>query len=114
MQLKDSKLFRQHAYVNGQWVNADSEKAIEVSNPATGDVLGTVPKMGAEETRRAIEAADRALPAWRSLTAKERGSKLRRWFELMIETSLPRARSSSPTTTDWRRGICPLSLPSSP
>ncbi|GFM49999.1 NADP-dependent succinate-semialdehyde dehydrogenase [Pseudomonas capsici] len=85
MQLKDSKLFRQQAYINGQWLDADGGQTIKVNNPATNEILGTVPKMGAAETRRAIEAADKALPAWRALTAKERGNKLRRWFELMIE-----------------------------
>lgn len=85
MQLKDSKLFRQQAYINGQWLDADGGQSIKVNNPATNEILGTVPKMGAAETRRAIEAADKALPAWRALTAKERGNKLRRWFELMIE-----------------------------
>ncbi|MFK0344248.1 NADP-dependent succinate-semialdehyde dehydrogenase [Pseudomonas asiatica] len=85
MQLKDSNLFRQQAFINGEWLDADNGLVIRVSNPATGDVIGTVPKMGSAETRRAIEAADRALPAWRALTAKERAGKLRRWFELMIE-----------------------------
>jgi len=60
-------------------------KGNQVNIPATGEVLGTVPKMGAAETRRAIEAADKALPAWRALTAKERANKLRRWYELLIE-----------------------------
>lgn len=85
MQLKDTSLFRQQAYIDGTWQNADSGQAIKVNNPATNEILGTVPKMGAAETRRAIEAADKALPAWRALTAKERSNKLRRWFELMIE-----------------------------
>jgi len=85
MQLKDAQLFRQQAFVNGEWLDADNGQTIQVTNPATGEVLGTVPKMGAAETRRAIEAADKALPAWRALTAKERAGKLRRWFELMIE-----------------------------
>ncbi|EGH44165.1 succinate-semialdehyde dehydrogenase I, partial [Pseudomonas syringae pv. pisi str. 1704B] len=85
MQLKDSTLFRQQAYINGQWLDADGGQSIKVNNPANNEILGTVPKMGAAETRRAIEAADKALPAWRALTAKERGNKLRRWFELMIE-----------------------------
>ena len=85
MQLKDSKLFRQQAYINGAWADADSGQTIKVNNPANNEILGTVPKMGAAETRRAIEAADKALPAWRALTAKERGAKLRRWFELMME-----------------------------
>lgn len=85
MQLKDAKLFRQQAYVAGEWIEAESGGTIVVTNPATGETLGTVPKLGATETRRAIEAADKALPAWRALTAKERGAKLRRWFELVIE-----------------------------
>lgn len=63
-----------------------------MTNPATGEVIGTVPKMGTAETRRAIEAADKALPAWRALTAKERSAKLRRWFELMIENQDDLAR----------------------
>ncbi len=85
MQLKDAQLFRQQAYVEGAWADADSGQTLNVSNPATGETLGTVPKMGKAETRRAIEAADRALPAWRALTAKERAAKLRRWYELMLE-----------------------------
>lgn len=89
MQLKDAKLFRQQAYVDGAWVDADNGQTIKVNNPATGEIIGSVPKMGAAETRRAIEAADKALPAWRALTAKERANKLRRWFDLMIDQSLP-------------------------
>ena len=85
MQLKDTQLFRQQAYIDGVWLDADSGQTIQVNNPATGEIIGSVPKMGAAETRRAIEAADRALPAWRALTAKERSNKLRRWFELLIE-----------------------------
>jgi succinate-semialdehyde dehydrogenase/glutarate-semialdehyde dehydrogenase len=92
MQLKDTSLFRQQAYVDGAWLDADSGQTIKVNNPATNDILGTVPKMGAAETRRAIEAADKALPAWRALTAKERSGKLRRWFELMIENQEDLAR----------------------
>src|SRR3954452_4807072 len=84
MKLQDEKLFRQHCYIDGQWVDAIGRETIPVQNPATGETLGTVPKMGAEETRRAIEAADRALPAWRARTAKERAQILRRWFDLMM------------------------------
>ncbi|MGE3782879.1 MAG: aldehyde dehydrogenase family protein, partial [Alphaproteobacteria bacterium] len=84
MKLQDEKLFRQHCYVDGEWVDAIGRETIPVKNPATGETLGTVPKMGAEETRRAIEAADRALPAWRAKTAKERAQILRKWFELMM------------------------------
>ena len=84
MKLQDEKLFRQHCYVDGEWVDAIGRETIPVQNPATGETLGTVPKMGAEETRRAIAAADRALPAWRAKTAKERSQILRRWFDLMM------------------------------
>ncbi|WP_349987282.1 NADP-dependent succinate-semialdehyde dehydrogenase [Pseudomonas alloputida] len=92
MQLKDAQLFRQQAYINGEWLDADNGQTIKVTNPATGEVIGTVPKMGTAETRRAIEAADKALPAWRALTAKERSAKLRRWFELMIQNQDDLAR----------------------
>ena len=85
MQLKDPSLFRQQAYIDGVWLDADSGQTIKVNNPATGEIIATVPKMGAAETRRAIEAAELALPAWRALTAKERAVKLRRWFELLME-----------------------------
>ena len=83
--LKDSKLFRQSCYIDGAWVNARSSATINVDNPATGEIIGTVPKCGAAETRTAIEAADRALPAWRRKTAKERAAVVRRWYELMLE-----------------------------
>ncbi|XXF08990.1 NADP-dependent succinate-semialdehyde dehydrogenase [Pseudomonas sp. D2-3] len=92
MQLKDAQLFRQQAFINGAWADADSGQTIKVTNPATGEVIGSVPKMGAAETRRAIEAADKALPAWRALTAKERSAKLRRWYELMLENQDDLAR----------------------
>src|SRR6201987_5889391 len=85
MELKDPKLFRQQCYIDGQWVDALNRGTIPVTNPATGETLGTVPRMGAEETRQAIEAADRALPAWRAKTAKERANILRKWFNLMME-----------------------------
>ena len=84
MQLKDSKLFRQQCFIDGQWVDADSAETIDVTNPATGEKLGTVPKAGAAETRRAIEAANAAWPAWRAKTAKERSAILRKWFDLMM------------------------------
>ncbi|WNN51807.1 NADP-dependent succinate-semialdehyde dehydrogenase [Hafnia alvei] len=84
MQLNDSTLFRQQAFIQGKWCDAESKKTIEVTNPANAQLLGTVPKMGANETRAAIEAANHALPAWRALTAKERATLLRRWFDLMM------------------------------
>jgi succinate-semialdehyde dehydrogenase/glutarate-semialdehyde dehydrogenase len=82
--LKDSQLFRDRAYVDGAWTEADSRKRFDVDNPASGQVIGSVPDMGAAETRRAIEAAHAALPAWRALPAKERSKILRKWFDLMI------------------------------
>ena len=83
--LTDARLFRQSCYVDGAWVNAQSGGTISVDNPATGEVVGTVPKLGAAETRAAIEAADRALPAWRKKTAKERAAAVRKWYELMLQ-----------------------------
>jgi succinate-semialdehyde dehydrogenase/glutarate-semialdehyde dehydrogenase len=82
--LKDSKLFREQCYLDGAWTDADSGRTIAVDNPATGATIGSVPGMGAAETRRAIEAADRAWPAWRARTAKERALLLRKWFDLMM------------------------------
>src|SRR6059058_9945 len=84
MKLQDQKLFRQQCYINGEWVDAYDRATIPVKDPASGETLGTVPKMGADETRRAIEAADKALPAWRGKTAKERAHILRRWYDLMM------------------------------
>ena len=85
MQLNDPTLFRQQAMINGRWRDASSKETLAVTNPANGQQLGSVPKMGAAETREAIDAAAGALPAWRALTAKERSAILRRWFELMME-----------------------------
>jgi succinate-semialdehyde dehydrogenase/glutarate-semialdehyde dehydrogenase len=81
-QLRDPKLFRQASYVDGAWLEKD--KTIDVDNPATGEILGTVPQLDAVDTRRAIDAANRAFPAWRAKTAKERAGALRRWFDLMM------------------------------
>ena len=84
LELKDPKLFRQQCYIDGAWLDADDKSTLTVNNPADGAQLGTVPKMGVAETRRAIEAANAAFPAWRARTAKERSVILRRWFELMM------------------------------
>ena len=81
--LKKPDLLRQQAYLDGRWCDADSAETIAVANPATGEILGTVPRMGAAETRRAIEGAQAAWGAWRAMTAKERAAILRRWFDLM-------------------------------
>jgi succinate-semialdehyde dehydrogenase/glutarate-semialdehyde dehydrogenase len=85
LNLKDKNLFRQQCYINGSWQDADSAESMDVTNPASGEKLGTVPKMGAAETRRAIEAAAAALAVWRTTTAHEKAQVLRRWFELMME-----------------------------
>ena len=82
--LKDPKLLRQQAYIDGSWADADSGATRDVSNPATGERLGTVPDMRAAETRRAIEAAKKAFPTWAVRTAKERAAVLRRWYDLMM------------------------------
>lgn len=84
LNLQDSKLFRQQCYIDGEWVDADSGATIDVDNPSTGEVMGTVPRQGTAETRRAIEAASRAFPAWRAKTAAERGAILYKWYELMM------------------------------
>src|ERR1700704_5208918 len=82
--LTDPKLFRQSCYVDGAWVGARSGATIPVDDPATGAIIGTVPRLSGIETREAIDAAARAFPAWRKKTAKERAAVLRRWYELMI------------------------------
>jgi succinate-semialdehyde dehydrogenase/glutarate-semialdehyde dehydrogenase len=84
LNLKDPSLFREKNYIGGQWIEADEGGWIEVKNPATGDLVGRVPSLGAAETRRAIEAAHAAQPAWRKLLAKERAAILRKLFNLMI------------------------------
>ena len=82
--LKDPTLLRQQCYVDGAWIDADAGGTVAVTNPATGGTLGTVPDLGAAETRRAIEAAAAAFPAWAAKTAKERAVLLRRWHDLML------------------------------
>jgi succinate-semialdehyde dehydrogenase / glutarate-semialdehyde dehydrogenase len=84
MRLKDPQLLRDKAYVNGEWVAADSGAAFDVTNPANGEVLARVPDMLEGETRRAIEAANAAWPAWAAKTAKERANVLRKWFDLIM------------------------------
>ena len=85
MHLSDPTLFRQQAFIAGQWCAADNEQTLAVHNPANAELLGSVPKMGAAETQRAINAAHAALTAWREKPAAQRGQILRRWFELMLE-----------------------------
>ncbi|MBV8587216.1 MAG: NAD-dependent succinate-semialdehyde dehydrogenase, partial [Verrucomicrobia bacterium] len=82
--LNDSSLFRQQAYIGGTWCDADNRATFSVIDPATGNVLGTVPDMGAAEARRAIEAANTAWKSWRQKPAKERSALLRKWYDLML------------------------------
>lgn len=84
LNLQAPELFRQSCYIEGTWVQAEDGKTLGVENPATGEYLGCVPNMGAAETLRAIEAASRALPAWRDKPARERSVILRRWYELLM------------------------------
>ena len=87
LNLKDPSLLRQQAYIDGAWCDASEGRTVEVRNPATGETLGTVPHMGAQETRRAIEAANAAWPDWRRRTAHERARILRKWNDLMLENA---------------------------
>jgi succinate-semialdehyde dehydrogenase/glutarate-semialdehyde dehydrogenase len=82
--LKNEFLLRQSCFIRGAWTEAADGRTITVMNPASGAVIGTVPRMGAEDTRRAIQAAGAAFPAWRARTARERAAILRRWFELIM------------------------------
>jgi succinate-semialdehyde dehydrogenase/glutarate-semialdehyde dehydrogenase len=82
--ISDQALFRQQCYIGGEWVDARDGRTIPVTNPADGSTLGTVPSIAAEEVRRAVEAADAALPAWRAQTAKARSVIRRRWFDLCM------------------------------
>ncbi len=85
MKLKNQALFKQKCYINGKWCDADSAETIDVTNPATGEVIASVPKMGADETRTALTSAEEAQVGWRNMLAKDRANILRRWFELMME-----------------------------
>jgi len=85
--LKDPSLLRQQAFVGGAWCDADDGQTIAVTNPANGETVASVPHMGAAETKRAIDAANAAWPAWRKLPAKERAAILRKWNDLMLENA---------------------------
>ncbi len=99
MKLHDSRLLRQHAFINGQWVSADNGETFSVTSPADNTPITDVARVGGVETRRAIEAAEAALPAWRDKTAKERAAILRQWFTLMHEHKEDLARLLS-----WEQG----------
>jgi succinate-semialdehyde dehydrogenase / glutarate-semialdehyde dehydrogenase len=92
IELKDPRLFREACYVDGKWIPAASGQTFEVDNPATGEIIGRVPKMSAAETRQAIEAANRAFTQWSKKTAKERAAVLRRWYEMLLENQEDLAR----------------------
>lgn len=92
LKLKNPDLFRQKAYVNGNWVDADDGSVFEVNNPADDGFIARVPDLGVAETRSAIENASAAWPAWRDKTAKQRSAILRRWFELILENQEDLAR----------------------
>src|SRR5690606_6835072 len=85
MELHAPELFRQQAFIDGHWCEADQGRRTDIHNPATGERLGSVPDMAAAETRRAIAAAQTAQAAWRRRTAKERSAVLRCWFELIVQ-----------------------------
>ena len=83
--LANADLLREQAWLNGEWVDADSGGTFPVTNPATGEELARVPRMGASETRRALEAAEAAFPGWRTRPAADRARIMRRWADLMLE-----------------------------
>ncbi|PHQ68014.1 MAG: succinate-semialdehyde dehydrogenase (NADP(+)), partial [Sneathiella sp.] len=87
LNLKDPDLLRNQGLIGGTWCDADDGGTLEVNNPATGEIIGTTPLMGAAETRRAIEAAKAAMPAWAGKTAKERANILRKWNDLLLENT---------------------------
>jgi succinate-semialdehyde dehydrogenase/glutarate-semialdehyde dehydrogenase len=84
VKVNNGSLLRERCYVDGAWVDAKDGATIQVTNPASGSVIGTVPSMGTEDTRRAIAAADTAWPGWRAMTGKERANILRKWYELIM------------------------------
>ncbi len=87
LNLKDPTLLRQQCFIDGEWCDANDASTFTVTNPATGEAIGTAPHMGAEETKRAIDAANAAWPAWRKKTARERALILRKWNDLMLENA---------------------------
>jgi succinate-semialdehyde dehydrogenase/glutarate-semialdehyde dehydrogenase len=90
--LRDRDLFREACYIDGRWVAGDPGRTIQVDDPATGHVIGSVPRLGSVETKQAIDAAAAALPEWRARTAEERSVVLRRWFDLIMSSQDDLAR----------------------
>lgn len=102
----NSTLFRQQAYINGQWVNANDNSQFDVTNPANGEVIAKVSNVGAAQTQQAIDAAEKALPAWRAKSAKERSQILNKWFQLMMENqkslqSYSVGSKANPSQNQW-------------
>ena len=87
MSVFQSSLFRQQAFIAGVWRDADDDATLAVTNPATGATLGKIPNMGAEEARQAVDAASQALPAWRAMTAAQRGMLLKAWHRLILDNT---------------------------
>jgi len=87
LQLSDKSLLKSHAYVNGEWVSAASGKTFEVTDPATGKVIGTMPDFDKSDTIKAIQAAEAALPEFRKTTGRERARLLRKWYQLMMDNA---------------------------
>jgi succinate-semialdehyde dehydrogenase/glutarate-semialdehyde dehydrogenase len=85
LELNNPALLREQAYINGEWISAADGMAFDVTNPADGSLVATVPQLDVAATRKALEAANAAWPQWRAKTAKERAAILRRWFDLMVE-----------------------------
>jgi molybdenum cofactor guanylyltransferase len=99
MQLDDPSLLKNKAYINGQWVEQAEAATFEVTNPANGEAIASVPDLGQRETQHAIEAANDAWPAWRAKTGKERANILRKWFDLVMQHQQDLAKILS-----WEQG----------
>ena len=84
MEIKNTDLFKEQCYINGEWVNSNNNEFIKVNNPATLEIIGKVPKCGAEETKVAIEAANTSWDNWKGKSSKDRSIILRKWFDLIM------------------------------
>jgi len=84
MDISNKELLKDKCYVNGHWISSYSKQIIKVNDPATLNIIGSVPKCGVNETKSAIEAANKALPSWKAKTAKERSLLLKKWFDLIM------------------------------
>ena len=85
MDISNKKLFKQQCFINGEWIDSEDNQVLEVNNPATQDILGTIPNCGKNETKIAILAAEKSWTNWKSKTAKERSGILKKWFRLIEE-----------------------------